>query len=237
MNTEFGKRNANPKCWASVLGECKGPLNKEHLFSESLYSENLIHVDGAPWLSGPKMEIGRSSLTSNILCKGHNNKLSPVDNEAVHLRDAIKLMKDPMKRPDSKILQPPPEIRISGTKFGQWLCKTHCNYVTVTGGIPKLCYVQYAFGERTKEKIFFYFVIEGTQLRVGREHYTYIAPPVNYNVYDFIIIFSGIKVLVTTVQIISYEEILIDRLYDFQHRTQLGFYKIHFDWSDEPMPL
>ena len=238
IDFNLGKKGAHPKCWASVLGQCKGPLDKEHLFSEALYSEKSIHVDGAPWLNGPKMKIGRSAFTSNILCKGHNNKLSKVDKEAVRFRKALSITRDPMKRPNSKILQPPPEIKISGTKFGQWLCKTHCNIITVTGGIPELSYVQYAFGERTEKKVFFYFIaMVGEQLQVGREHYTYIAPPKDDKIYDFITIFSGIKVLVTTTQINAFDWKFIDRLNDFQLQTALGLYKIHFDWSNEPQPL
>lgn len=235
------KRKPHSKCWANVLGQCKGPITGEHIITKALFNKTSIRVDGAPWLKGPKMEIGRSAFTSNILCKGHNNKLSDVDNEAVQLSKALCLVKNPMNRPNSNILQPPPEIKISGTLFGRWMCKTHCNFLSVSDQTPEISYIQYAFAERPKKSIFFYFAAkEGAKLKIGDEHYKYIQPPPVEgidSVYDFAIIFSGLVIIITTSQITNLKVALIDRLKAFQFSTPLGFYKILFDWADEPTPL
>ncbi len=234
------KRKGHPKCWANVLGGCNGKITGEHIITEALFSETSIHVDGASWLSGTKMEIGRSAFTSNILCEAHNGKLSQVDHEVVRLRDALNSFGNPMRRAGSKILQPPLQIHVSGVLFGRWLCKTHCNMTTLTGTTPKMSYIQYAFGERPNERIYFYFPAEkGNQLRLGSEHYTYFIPPEG-NIgpaYDFGLIFSGILIIVTTFQILEPGITLIDRLGCLQRRTELGFYKVIFDWSSEPLPL
>jgi hypothetical protein len=241
MIAEFVKRNDHAKCWANVLGQCSGSITKEHLITKALYKSKSIHVDGTPWLNGPSVEIGRKAFASNILCKGHNNKLSYADNEAVKLSKAFCLAQNPMKRPNSIILQPPPEIKISGTLFGRWMCKTHCNFLSVSGHIPEISYVQYAFAKRPEKPIFFYFASKvGKKLKIGDEHYKYILPPIIEginSIYDFAIVFSGLIIIITTNQISNLKVSLIDRLKVFQISTQLGFYKILFDWTDEPIPL
>lgn len=230
-------KNAHPKCWASVLGHCTGATTKEHIRTQALYKDKTIHVDGAPWLDGENMEIGRSKFASNMLGTRHHNKLSDVDNEAVKLSNAFNLARNPMQRPNSKIFQPPPEITISGASFGRWRCSAHCNILSVAGQIPEISYIPYSFAERPEKSIFFYFAVKaGVKLKIGDEHYKYFLPPIIKGVnpiYDFAIIFSGLIILISTNEISNFSVELILSLNTFQFPTPLGYYKILFDWKDE----
>ena len=66
-------------CWAQGLGGCRDGLSGEHLVSENLWSGDSIYVVGFEWCKTTPKKIGLSSLTANILCRGHNSDLSPVD--------------------------------------------------------------------------------------------------------------------------------------------------------------
>lgn len=69
------------KCWASKLGNCKGPQSSEHIFSAALFKGNSVEVYGGPFpVSGKKIAL--KGLTSNVLCHKHNNDLSMLDCEA-----------------------------------------------------------------------------------------------------------------------------------------------------------
>jgi hypothetical protein len=67
-----------PSCWAARLGGCSQKISREHLVSESLFSE-LVDVQGFPWCKDKPTRIGLSGLTAKILCVKHNNDLSPID--------------------------------------------------------------------------------------------------------------------------------------------------------------
>src|SRR5579864_1722690 len=66
-------------CWAACLGDCSTKLSREHLVSESLFTNSVVRVGGFPWCAGKSVEIGISRLTAQILCEKHNNQLSPID--------------------------------------------------------------------------------------------------------------------------------------------------------------
>ena len=67
------------ECWASGLGSCSDKISREHIVSESLFTNDIVRVEGFSWCKDKEKEIGLRSLTAKILCKKHNAALSPVD--------------------------------------------------------------------------------------------------------------------------------------------------------------
>jgi hypothetical protein len=78
----------NPKCYAQALGECRGPVDLEHIVSESVLellagitdktppSKRYIGVKGMSYLRGEEKPIGIKRLVGRVLCEHHNNELS-----------------------------------------------------------------------------------------------------------------------------------------------------------------
>ena len=78
------------ECYANVLGNCEGPLSREHFVSKSVLTliaggeDNTLSVGGFNWIpKGESKELHPNSLASRILCKKHNEDLSKLDAEAL----------------------------------------------------------------------------------------------------------------------------------------------------------
>ncbi len=71
---------ATPGCYAASLLDCAGPTNREHYVSKVLLKKfgTKFWTEGLPWLEAPK-QLGESAFTSRVLCKRHNEALSPLD--------------------------------------------------------------------------------------------------------------------------------------------------------------
>lgn len=70
-------------CYAAELGDCSGRLSGEHWISAAvlrLLAEPAgVSIRGAPWLGGAVRAVPVRKLKANILCKGHNERLSWLD--------------------------------------------------------------------------------------------------------------------------------------------------------------
>lgn len=242
------------KCWASILGDCEGSITEEHLFTEALF-KGRVTISGIysmkngkcpPWLTKQGLEISIRKLSSNILCEFHNRQLGKTaDKEAIKLQRALVALNKPMQLPGSSILRPPIEKTISGVLFAKWLCKTHCNLMAVNGIIPNRSYVQYAFGHTLEQQLYFYTAAQvGQKLPIGKGHINYVlyVDCNNPNIRIFKITLAGLNTLVTTFAIdtkktaslMNLDTSLLNRLRCLQQRTPLGWYKIHFDWNNDP---
>ena len=81
---------ARRSCWAACLGDCKGPLSKEHVISAGVFDEIMMEVEGIQAFGDESRVVSKASLTARMLCREHNSRLSPLDAEAARLSDAIK---------------------------------------------------------------------------------------------------------------------------------------------------
>lgn len=73
-------------CYAARLGECSGPLNREHFISKNLlkdfekgngsYVAGYLHSNRAGTIL-----MSAESMSAKELCEGHNSRLSNVDVE------------------------------------------------------------------------------------------------------------------------------------------------------------
>lgn len=118
-------------CWAYCLGDCQGPLSKEHVISAAVFDETMLHVEGIQAFGDEPRVVSRASLTARMLCREHNSRLSPLDAEAARLSDAIKTA-----RADGA----PVTHRVNGVLLERWALKSLVNLLasrwTEKGHIP-----------------------------------------------------------------------------------------------------
>ena len=88
--SEQSEHSRMKQCWASVLGDCGDEISKEHLVSAALWETRTINAKGFPWCRDEMKSFGINSLVSKILCKHHNNALSPLDTAAGIAFDALR---------------------------------------------------------------------------------------------------------------------------------------------------
>jgi hypothetical protein len=76
---------AHPRCYLRSTNDCSAKISGEHFISKNVLEamQGEIEFGGLPWIeSGTTVTYGLNSLVSNILCKRHNEALSPLDAEA-----------------------------------------------------------------------------------------------------------------------------------------------------------
>ncbi|QEM46668.1 hypothetical protein [Mycolicibacterium grossiae] len=80
---------ANPGCYARASKDCDEELTREHFISDDLlgsisWDGKVVVVEGAAWQdkTAKRKTIGRGSLSRKMLCRRHNNALSPLDKMA-----------------------------------------------------------------------------------------------------------------------------------------------------------
>jgi hypothetical protein len=105
-------------CWAASLGNCSKKISAEHVFSEALFSDSMLSVEG-PALPFPP-RVSRTNLKAKVLCTTHNGHLSDVDGEAKKLFDALR----------NHVRLPMPgatQVRVDGWKIERWCMKSGTN--------------------------------------------------------------------------------------------------------------
>lgn len=78
---------SNPKCYLNATADCDSKITGEHFISKGLLSQmstnDTAKIAGLSWQTPETFDIvGIKSLVSNILCKRHNESLSPLDKES-----------------------------------------------------------------------------------------------------------------------------------------------------------
>jgi len=127
---------SHPKCYLHLCNDCSTDISREHYMSEAVLSQlgKMLSVTGMPWLNaGEVKEISVANLTARILCKRHNEALSPLDQEAAlffgDLRNVILDL-------DRKTLSRKPHFHlVSGQTLELWMLKVACGvYFSVGAG-------------------------------------------------------------------------------------------------------
>jgi hypothetical protein len=226
------------KCWAEPLGGCGGPITREHLATESLFQSKVRVKGGFYGAEGSETSIRK--LTANILCRDHNSELGrTADAAALRLYRHFQSSHKPMELHGSPVPRTPVDRRVSGVNFGRWLCKTHCNYMVAHGMTPDPAYTQYAFQQPTSKPIYIYLaagVGEVMRLADGRD------PVVGWKqlladdpAYDgFSVSLSGFESVVSTRALDRNGKPMLDRVRVLEWPTELGPFRIVFDWSTDP---
>jgi hypothetical protein len=123
---------ANPGCYARSLNDCGNEMSGEHLFSETMLNL-LTDIDGKllrtgyPWQkSGEVQQLTPTTCKANVLCKRHNNALSPLDTTGGRFLKAI------LSTPDFLQNQKLRVFLVSGDDFERWILKTLCVHILAT---------------------------------------------------------------------------------------------------------
>lgn len=117
------------RCWASLLGDCDGPLSDEHIVSAGLLPGPKVNVSGFDWCKGMVREIPRDRLVRRILCRGHNGRLSPYDSAAI---GSARLIDEWQRLEEARTAMKPrrwtiSHFEINGIDLERWLLKTTIN--------------------------------------------------------------------------------------------------------------
>lgn len=158
------------ECWAKALGDCDGPMTREHIITRALLPKT-FKVQGYTWCAEEPRPIGKDSFTSKHLCSAHNNRLSAADAEAVRLRNYLLdfVFVNPRAKQKKQV---DPFTTLSGTLIARWLCKTHCNMKAASRLATNPDFVRYAFGQRPTRRLRFYSIVD-----VGTVYWPRTHPP------------------------------------------------------------
>ncbi|GEM_PF-483389 len=116
-----GPAFSNSQCYAGILNDCSHEMSREHYFSESVLKllGKKIRLTGTPWLAGREKLLPLDAIASRILCKRHNEMLSPLDEEAGRFFSALESMKsDNFEDPSFRFYS-----LFSGEAIERWLLK------------------------------------------------------------------------------------------------------------------
>lgn len=76
-------RYAHPKCYMASTHDCCDKISKEHWLSRAVLEQlGELKIIGLPQARQSLVSIGINSLVAKILCKRHNESLSPLDTAA-----------------------------------------------------------------------------------------------------------------------------------------------------------
>lgn len=108
------------ECWALSLGNCGGGASREHYISDGILDRRVVNAFGLKWCKDEPKTIGIASATAKILCKTHNEALSPFDGEAAKLSQFLtaNVWDDPLKSDT---------VTLSGPLLEKWALKTCLN--------------------------------------------------------------------------------------------------------------
>jgi hypothetical protein len=109
--------HTNYECYARTLNDCSEEITREHFISKALL-ERLKGFEGTgmAWNPGP-LPLGPNALRSWVLCKRHNNALSPLDGNIVQLYDLMRRFQD------RKLVG---DLVLDGEDIERWSIKAMC---------------------------------------------------------------------------------------------------------------
>ena len=132
-------KSSHPECYARALGDCLGPVSREHVVTEALLKAvwqgakggqvyGLTFLAATPEGGG---QFGINALTAKILCDGHNNALSPFDAEIMKFFKAM----ERLVRSEHDGEPAAQNSYVNGDFIERWMLKTMYNGV-FSGNFP-----------------------------------------------------------------------------------------------------
>jgi hypothetical protein len=119
--------HSHSDCYLGRTSDCSREISREHYVSASVLEQlgDIIDVSGVPWLGkGESQKLAVNNLTAKILCKRHNESLSPLDQEAgIFFSVLAKALSDLERKSSSR---KPNFHLVSGTMLELWMLKVAC---------------------------------------------------------------------------------------------------------------
>ena len=120
---------AHPNCYLRTSQDCSEQISREHYVSRSVLKKlgQIVKISGVHWLGGGKsLETSIGNLTAKILCKRHNEALSPLDHEAGIFFEVVANVLLDLHR---KTLSRKPIFHlVSGDSLELWMLKIACGH-------------------------------------------------------------------------------------------------------------
>lgn len=126
-----------------------------------------LQVKGFKFCPHNRKSIPVGSAAANILCKKHNEQLSPLDSEAKRLRDAIVEMSSFQVTQKNELWKGPQRVYVDGNLISRWIAKTYCNVRATDNLEVSTSFVRFAYNLDPDRKIYFYMYVGlGLELKV-----------------------------------------------------------------------
>ena len=146
---------SHPGCYARALRDCSDTLSVEHFVSESVLEllGDAHRISNASWLQPSKQSnpLPAQALGSRILCKRHNEMLSPLDDSARIFFGELLLALSDAPKPASNH-----RVSVDGDTLEKWVLKACCGAIAsgnlVEGGLqlvrkPPVRWLEILFSE------------------------------------------------------------------------------------------
>jgi hypothetical protein len=119
--------HSHPKCYLQGTHDCSPEISGEHYISKAVLEQlgDKIKISGAPWMKpGETLVTTPENLIANILCRRHNEALSPLDVEAGKFFSKLTNALADLER---KTLSRKPTFHmVSGEALELWMLKVSC---------------------------------------------------------------------------------------------------------------
>ncbi|MFZ2493467.1 MAG: hypothetical protein WA208_18465 [Thermoanaerobaculia bacterium] len=117
------------RCWAAALGDCDAVQSREHYLSRSIIGTGEVVVSGLRSLGGRAATISAERLVAKVLCKRHNELLSPLDAAAGDFFRVLKAFKyrAGMRARGARKRGGVDVYRVDGALVERWMLKTVIN--------------------------------------------------------------------------------------------------------------
>jgi hypothetical protein len=154
---------ANPKCYAAALHDCSSEISGEHYLSEGILRLigplGMVPVSGLAWMrAGEWKLLPVPTLVGNVLCKRHNEALSPLDAFAERVFRTLSTWDAGFA--DGSALSGPTHLIANGHDMERWMLKALCGGLASgnlqphkeleldRGWAPDIAWLQFLFGYR-----------------------------------------------------------------------------------------
>jgi hypothetical protein len=119
----------HPSCYLRGTRDCSEDISREHYVSAAVLEQlgSPINIIGAPWLKpGQPASYGIGNLVAKILCRRHNQALSPLDQEAAIFFGALARSLSELERASSSRKY---GLHLaSGSALELWALKVACGF-------------------------------------------------------------------------------------------------------------
>lgn len=95
---ELAASGMTTRCWAARMGGCSASMSDEHPISAHVFDSEVLDLHGAEWLPESVQSLPLRRISSRVLCKRHNELLSPLDSAAGDFARELRRLNSPSSK-------------------------------------------------------------------------------------------------------------------------------------------